>query len=116
MIVCNRVNHFGYLSCNSRNRSPFRDRSIDDDEFSETDKIVSPLDEDYYLPYEPDYTSCETFIRAIGYDIDKSSLIGHRVLLSRSLFKKKSTAWNKEKNETYKEYGKSALVNEKIER
>ena len=89
MIVYNEVNHFGYLSCNTRNRSPFRGRSIDDDEFLEIDKILSSLDEDYYLPYKPDYTSCEAFIGDIRYDIDRSSsLIRYHVLLSRSLFKK----------------------------
>lgn len=101
MIVYNGVNHFGYLSCNSRNKSLFRGRSIDDDEFLETDKILSPLDEDYYPLYEPDYTSCEAFIRAIGYDIDKSSLIEHRVFLSESLIKKKGTAWKKEQTKMY---------------
>ena len=86
MIVYNGENHFGYLECNSRDRTPFRGKCIDNDEVSETKKMISPLDEDFYLPYEPDYTSCKIFIRAIGYDVDKSSLIGHRVLLSRSLF------------------------------
>ena len=110
------MDHFGYLSYNSRNRSPFRGKCIDNDGFLETEKMISPLNEDYYLPYELDYMSCETFIRAIGYDIDKSSSTGHRILLSRSLFKKKGTAWKKEQTEMYKRVWKSVLIKEKIER
>jgi len=63
---------------------------------------INPSDEDYYLPYKPDYTSCEIFIRAIGYDIDESSLIGHRLLLMRLLVKSNSKFWKNEQNATYK--------------
>ena len=106
MIVYNGENRFSYLSCNSRDTTPFRGTSIDDNDISATEKRIFSSDKDYYLPYAPDYTSCEIFIRAIGYDIDTLSLIGHRVLLSRSSFKNKGTAWQKEQKNVYTSLGR----------
>ena len=63
---------------------------------------MNPLDVGYSDSFEPDYTACELFIRAVGYDIDNSTLIGHRLLLQRSSLKEKSKIWTEIQ---MKEYG-----------
>lgn len=53
------------------------------------------MDKCYYQPFIPDYNVCENSIRTIGYNIDESSLVGHRLLLHRSHVDDKVELWIK---------------------
>lgn len=104
MIVYNGTNHFGYLKSHETDSDEVdnHDSSKDArnmhgavDVKEESFELINlhPMNEEYYEPFIPDYTSCELFIRAIGYDIESSSLIGHRLLLRRSTVSQKEKSW-----------------------
>ena len=101
MLVYNGVDHFGYLS--TRKTSTLMNKKDNSTCKVNKNEIVSPLDEAFYDLFEPDYTSCELFIRSIGFDIDSSRLIGHRLLLHRSRVKDKKDSWMRMQLKLYDE-------------
>ena len=76
---------------------------MDSNEVSDQVKLDTfhPMDENYYQTFVPDYNACENFIRAIGYNIAKSSLISHRLLLHRSNIHDQDELWMKQEINCY---------------
>ena len=64
----------------------------------EATKHYNPFEEDFYKLFEPEYIDCEFFIKAIGYDIDVSTLMGHSVSLTRSASNKKTQTYKNNKS------------------
>ena len=108
MIVFDGINHFGYLHLHQPTRS---DEVYECTTAQESDKTETyiPLDENFYKPFEPDYNDCENFIRAIGYEIDNSTLIGHRLLLLRSSCNKKAVSYRKHQIKLYKDVWENCI-------
>ena len=88
MVVYNGENHFKYLA-SYVNYHP----EIYHGPEKTSSNIMNPLNERFYDNFKPDYTACELFIRAVGYDIDNSTLIGHCLLRQRSSLKEKNKIW-----------------------
>ena len=71
--------------------------------------VITLSDETWYETFEPDYTTCELLIRAVGYDIDELDLIGHCLLLQISSFNEKSDWWRTNHRSYMGDFGMSAL-------
>ena len=90
MLVYNGIDHFEYLLMRNQSSPTSHIIKSIDKKNKILDEIL-PSEESFYDNFTPDYTSCELMIRAIGYEIDQSSLIGHRLLLHRSSLYQKQT-------------------------